>query len=103
MYLRIYLTVTVTVTIQLNRLCRNTKMYVTVVCISSGPLLQVAILDVKQIRVSYLRSWFLLDVIAAFPIGYILFFAVSLDSSCIRPVGRPSECKSSSCEAPCRG
>ena len=45
---------------------------------------QVAILDVKQIRVSYLRSWFLLDVIAAFPIGYILFFAVSLDSNCIR-------------------
>ncbi|CAL8370605.1 unnamed protein product [Arctogadus glacialis] len=36
---------------------------------------EVAILDVKQIRVSYLRSWFLLDVIAAFPIGYILFFA----------------------------
>ncbi|KAG7260148.1 hypothetical protein CRUP_014134 [Coryphaenoides rupestris] len=35
----------------------------------------VAILDVKQIRVSYLRSWFLLDVIAAFPIGYILLFA----------------------------
>ncbi|CAL8240452.1 unnamed protein product [Merluccius merluccius] len=36
---------------------------------------EVAILDVKQIRVSYLRSWFLLDVIAAFPIGYILLFA----------------------------
>ncbi|XP_071760167.1 hyperpolarization activated cyclic nucleotide-gated potassium channel 5 [Centroberyx gerrardi] len=36
---------------------------------------EVAILDIKQIRVSYLRSWFIPDVIAAFPIGYILFFA----------------------------
>ncbi|XP_068602064.1 hyperpolarization activated cyclic nucleotide-gated potassium channel 5 [Brachionichthys hirsutus] len=34
-----------------------------------------AILDIKQIRVSYLRSWFIPDVIAAFPIGYILLFA----------------------------
>ncbi|CAL8372260.1 unnamed protein product [Arctogadus glacialis] len=36
---------------------------------------EVAILDLKQIRISYLRSWFIPDVIAAFPIGYILFFA----------------------------
>ncbi|KAJ3592231.1 hypothetical protein NHX12_007359 [Muraenolepis orangiensis] len=35
----------------------------------------VAILDLKQIRISYLRTWFIPDVIAAFPIGYILFFA----------------------------
>ncbi|XP_061826855.1 hyperpolarization activated cyclic nucleotide-gated potassium channel 5 isoform X2 [Nerophis lumbriciformis] len=34
-----------------------------------------AILDIKQIRVSYLRTWFIPDVIAAFPIGYILLFA----------------------------
>lgn len=27
---------------------------------------------------NYLRSWFLLDVIAAFPIGYILLFAVNI-------------------------
>lgn len=37
---------------------------------------QEAILDIKQIRVSYLRTWFIPDVIAAFPIGYILLFAV---------------------------
>uniref|UniRef100_A0AAQ5XW91 Cyclic nucleotide-binding domain-containing protein n=1 Tax=Amphiprion ocellaris TaxID=80972 RepID=A0AAQ5XW91_AMPOC len=36
-----------------------------------------AILDIKRIRVSYLRTWFIPDVIAAFPIGYILLFAVS--------------------------
>ncbi len=30
----------------------------------------------KRIRVSYLRTWFIPDVIAAFPIGYILLFAV---------------------------
>uniref|UniRef100_A0AAQ6IET8 Cyclic nucleotide-binding domain-containing protein n=1 Tax=Anabas testudineus TaxID=64144 RepID=A0AAQ6IET8_ANATE len=35
-----------------------------------------AVLDLKQIRVSYLRTWFIPDVIAAFPIGYILLFAV---------------------------
>uniref|UniRef100_A0A8C5I4S8 Hyperpolarization activated cyclic nucleotide-gated potassium channel 5 n=1 Tax=Gouania willdenowi TaxID=441366 RepID=A0A8C5I4S8_GOUWI len=35
-----------------------------------------AILDIKRIRVSYLRTWFIPDVIAAFPIGYILLFAV---------------------------
>uniref|UniRef100_A0A3P9JV49 Hyperpolarization activated cyclic nucleotide-gated potassium channel 5 n=1 Tax=Oryzias latipes TaxID=8090 RepID=A0A3P9JV49_ORYLA len=34
-----------------------------------------AILDIKQIRVNYLRTWFIPDVIAAFPIGYILLFA----------------------------
>ncbi|XP_073330055.1 hyperpolarization activated cyclic nucleotide-gated potassium channel 5 [Pagrus major] len=34
-----------------------------------------AILDIKRIRVSYLRTWFIPDVIAAFPIGYILLFA----------------------------
>ncbi|XP_023193182.1 potassium/sodium hyperpolarization-activated cyclic nucleotide-gated channel 1-like [Xiphophorus maculatus] len=34
-----------------------------------------AILDIKKIRVSYLRTWFIPDVIAAFPIGYILLFA----------------------------
>lgn len=37
---------------------------------------QEAILDIKRIRVSYLRTWFIPDVIAAFPIGYILLFAV---------------------------
>uniref|UniRef100_A0A3Q3X430 Cyclic nucleotide-binding domain-containing protein n=1 Tax=Mola mola TaxID=94237 RepID=A0A3Q3X430_MOLML len=37
-----------------------------------------AILDIKQIRVSYLRTWFIPDVIAAFPIGYILLFAQDL-------------------------
>ena len=71
------------------------------VCIFSGPVWQVAILDVKQIRVSYLRSWFLLDVIAAFPIGYILFFAVSPDSNCILPGGGTVNAKASACEAPC--
>lgn len=39
-------------------------------------LSQEAILDIKRIRVSYLRTWFIPDVIAAFPIGYILLFAV---------------------------
>lgn len=39
-------------------------------------LFQEAILDIKKIRVSYLRTWFIPDVIAAFPIGYILLFAV---------------------------
>lgn len=39
-------------------------------------VLQEAILDIKRIRVSYLRTWFIPDVIAAFPIGYILLFAV---------------------------
>ncbi|KAK1902912.1 Potassium/sodium hyperpolarization-activated cyclic nucleotide-gated channel 2 [Dissostichus eleginoides] len=34
-----------------------------------------AILDLKRIRLSYLRTWFIPDVIAAFPIGYILLFA----------------------------
>ncbi|XP_049584458.1 hyperpolarization activated cyclic nucleotide-gated potassium channel 5 isoform X2 [Syngnathus scovelli] len=34
-----------------------------------------AILDIKRIRVCYLRTWFIPDVIAAFPIGYILLFA----------------------------
>lgn len=34
-----------------------------------------AVLDLKEIRVSYLRTWFIPDVIAAFPIGYILLFA----------------------------
>lgn len=36
---------------------------------------EVAILDVKQIRMIYLKSWFIPDVIAAFPIGYILLIA----------------------------
>lgn len=36
---------------------------------------EAAILDLKEIRVSYLRTWFIPDVIAAFPIGYILLFA----------------------------
>ncbi|XP_061579304.1 potassium/sodium hyperpolarization-activated cyclic nucleotide-gated channel 1 [Cololabis saira] len=34
-----------------------------------------AILDLKLIRANYLRTWFIPDVIAAFPIGYILLFA----------------------------
>uniref|UniRef100_A0A3Q1CIL3 Cyclic nucleotide-binding domain-containing protein n=1 Tax=Amphiprion ocellaris TaxID=80972 RepID=A0A3Q1CIL3_AMPOC len=38
-----------------------------------------AILDIKRIRVSYLRTWFIPDVIAAFPIGYILLFAVIMN------------------------
>ncbi|XP_056435263.1 potassium/sodium hyperpolarization-activated cyclic nucleotide-gated channel 1-like [Gadus chalcogrammus] len=42
---------------------------------------EVAILDLKQIRISYLRSWFIPDVIAAFPIGYILFFAVQFEQT----------------------
>lgn len=37
---------------------------------------QEAILDLKRIRLNYLRTWFVPDVIAAFPIGYILLFAV---------------------------
>ena len=41
-------------------------------------LVQEAVLDLKEIRVSYLRTWFIPDVIAAFPIGYILLFAVIL-------------------------
>ncbi|XP_046903572.1 potassium/sodium hyperpolarization-activated cyclic nucleotide-gated channel 1 [Hypomesus transpacificus] len=36
---------------------------------------EVAILDLKQIRLCYLRTWFIPDVIAAFPIGYILLIA----------------------------
>lgn len=40
---------------------------------------QEAILDIKRIRVSYLRTWFIPDVIAAFPIGYILLFAVKIN------------------------
>lgn len=43
-------------------------------------VLQEAILDIKRIRVSYLRTWFIPDVIAAFPIGYILLFAVDRKS-----------------------
>lgn len=43
-------------------------------------LLQAAILDLKEIRVSYLRTWFIPDVIAAFPIGYILLFAVIMNT-----------------------
>lgn len=42
-------------------------------------LSQEAILDIKRIRVSYLRTWFIPDVIAAFPIGYILLFAVIMN------------------------
>ncbi|XP_058469700.1 potassium/sodium hyperpolarization-activated cyclic nucleotide-gated channel 1 isoform X2 [Solea solea] len=34
-----------------------------------------AVLDIKRIRLNYLRTWFIPDVIAAFPIGYILLFA----------------------------
>lgn len=48
--------------------------------LSSRP--QEAILDIKQIRVSYLRTWFIPDVIAAFPIGYILLFAVKTNRTC---------------------
>lgn len=44
-------------------------------------LRQEAILDIKQIRVNYLRTWFIPDVIAAFPIGYILLFAVKMETS----------------------
>uniref|UniRef100_A0A8C8E0D4 Ion transport N-terminal domain-containing protein n=1 Tax=Oryzias sinensis TaxID=183150 RepID=A0A8C8E0D4_9TELE len=40
-----------------------------------------AILDIKQIRVNYLRTWFIPDVIAAFPIGYILLFAVKMETN----------------------
>uniref|UniRef100_A0A3P8VIU7 Potassium/sodium hyperpolarization-activated cyclic nucleotide-gated channel 1-like n=1 Tax=Cynoglossus semilaevis TaxID=244447 RepID=A0A3P8VIU7_CYNSE len=39
---------------------------------------QEAILDLKRIRLNYLRTWFVPDVIAAFPIGYILLFAQDL-------------------------
>lgn len=47
---------------------------------SPAPLCsQEAILDIKRIRVSYLRTWFIPDVIAAFPIGYILLFAVIMN------------------------
>uniref|UniRef100_A0A8C1GEL3 Hyperpolarization activated cyclic nucleotide-gated potassium channel 5 n=1 Tax=Cyprinus carpio TaxID=7962 RepID=A0A8C1GEL3_CYPCA len=35
-----------------------------------------AILDLKSIRQHYLKSWFLPDMIAAFPVGYILLIAV---------------------------
>lgn len=55
----------------------------------NAPLSQEAILDIKRIRVSYLRTWFIPDVIAAFPIGYILLFAVIMntaaaaDKSCV--------------------
>lgn len=45
------------------------------------PPSQEAILDIKRIRVSYLRTWFIPDVIAAFPIGYILLFAVIMNST----------------------
>ncbi|KAL2081093.1 hypothetical protein ACEWY4_022946 [Coilia grayii] len=34
-----------------------------------------AILDLKLIRINYLKSWFIPDVIAAFPVGYILLIA----------------------------
>lgn len=52
---------------------------------------QEAILDIKRIRVSYLRTWFIPDVIAAFPIGYILLFAVIM-SRLLRQ--RPVRCYS---------
>lgn len=45
------------------------------------PPSQEAILDIKRIRVSYLRTWFIPDVIAAFPIGYILLFAVIMNTT----------------------
>lgn len=51
---------------------------------------QEAILDIKRIRVSYLRTWFIPDVIAAFPIGYILLFAVIM-SRLLRQ--RPVSCR----------
>lgn len=54
------------------------------------PLLQEAILDIKRIRVCYLRTWFIPDVIAAFPIGYILLFAVIIRRAC-RGSGEPPE------------
>lgn len=47
----------------------------------SAPPSQEAILDIKRIRVSYLRTWFIPDVIAAFPIGYILLFAVIMNTT----------------------
>ncbi|XP_065104979.1 potassium/sodium hyperpolarization-activated cyclic nucleotide-gated channel 1-like [Paramisgurnus dabryanus] len=34
-----------------------------------------AILDLKSIRQHYLKSWFVPDMVAAFPVGYILLFA----------------------------
>lgn len=46
-----------------------------------SPPSQEAILDIKRIRVSYLRTWFIPDVIAAFPIGYILLFAVIMNTT----------------------
>lgn len=43
--------------------------------------LQTAVLDLKKIRISYLKSWFIPDLIAAFPVGYILLIAVMGQSS----------------------
>lgn len=43
--------------------------------------LQAAVLDLKKIRISYLKSWFIPDLIAAFPVGYILLIAVMGQSS----------------------
>ncbi|XP_041934354.1 potassium/sodium hyperpolarization-activated cyclic nucleotide-gated channel 1-like [Alosa alosa] len=36
---------------------------------------EAAVLDLKKIRISYLKSWFIPDLIAAFPVGYILLIA----------------------------
>ncbi|KAL6484815.1 hypothetical protein MHYP_G00068600 [Metynnis hypsauchen] len=36
---------------------------------------EAAILDLKCIRQNYLKSWFIPDVIAAFPVGYIILIA----------------------------
>ncbi|KAA0715866.1 Potassium/sodium hyperpolarization-activated cyclic nucleotide-gated channel 1 [Triplophysa tibetana] len=35
-----------------------------------------AVLDLKRIRQHYLKSWFVPDMVAAFPVGYILLIAV---------------------------
>lgn len=56
------------------------------------PPSQEAILDIKRIRVSYLRTWFIPDVIAAFPIGYILLFAVIMNSSSSSRLCGPPRC-----------
>ncbi len=37
---------------------------------------QGAIMDLKSIRQQYIKSWFIPDMVAAFPVGYILLIAV---------------------------
>lgn len=44
--------------------------------ITISSITQAAILDLKSIRRNYLKSWFVPDIIAAFPVGYIILIAV---------------------------